>query len=237
MGHDPFVYSIKQKSPIPGAVYLHEPVVGMTPEEPDGAVTFMREGERDVYAQKVYGRADAPVSWDTFPTGEYAAWSMHDLYDRLWNEYSGIIVDQKLDDDLLVGMEESYPLVISSVPARVLCNNSYHFFNGTQVWITDEAWRDCPDNTIVYNGEPGIPWYRTSRIFGYGATEFPAVIGQAGPAGAFRGTKPTETNCDCHPNIQRVGRFGQWKKGVLVHHAYRQAMEVIEWHAGLGACA
>lgn len=230
MGHEPFCYSIKQKSVIPGAVYLHEEIPGMTPEEPDGVVTFHREGTRDGYALKVYGNVQAPVSWDTFPTGEYEAWSMHDLYDRLWTEYGSSVIDQRLDDDLLDGVAESFPLTISSIPARALCKNHYHAFNGANVWISDEAWRDCPDNGIVYNGEQSIPWYRTSRIFGYGATEYTVPVN-----GAYQGTKPTHTNCDCRPDIKRVGRFGRWEKGVLVHHAFRQSMEVLDWAAGLGA--
>lgn len=232
MGHEPFIYSVKQKSSIPGAVYLHHQIPEVTGKDPDGVVTFRREGTRDGYAVKVYGNAAAPVSWDTFPSGRYSAWSMMAAYDQLWDLYGSSVIDGRLDADLLDGLEQSYPLVISSIPARALCENTYHFFNGQQVWITNEPVEGCRDNEIIYNGYEPVPWYRTSRIFGYGATEYPSAV-----TGAFTGAKPTGTNCDCHPGIKRVGRFGQWRKGVLVHHAYQQAAELIDWYAGRGAVA
>jgi hypothetical protein len=230
MGHKPFIFSKKVKSMIPGAVYLHEEIPGMTAGQPDGQVTFRREGSREGYAAKIYGDAKAPVSWDTFDAGTYPAWSMQALYDRLWDEYGDSVLDTDIDQGTIKYIKAEYPLVISSIPAKVLCHSPYHFFNGAAVWITETAWRDCPDDTIMYNGDISIPWYRTSRIFGYEATEYGAPV-----EGAFAGTKPTGTNCDCHAEIERVGRFGRWEKGVLVHHAFRQAMEAIEWKAGTGA--
>jgi hypothetical protein len=231
-GHEPVVFSRKQKSRIPGAVYLHEHIPGVSSKTPDGEIIFWRVGTRDGYAQKVYGNPAAPVSWDKFDTGRYPAWSMMRLYARLWAEYESVIVDVNLTEQRLTELEDNYALVISSIPAKAMCQSPYHFFNGTEVWISDEAQELCPDNSIMYNGKPDTPWYRTSRIFGFGATEY---AGPVGPDNAVvAGMKPLRTNCTCHPHITRVGRFGLWEKGVLVHHAFKQAEQ---WLEVVGAAA
>ncbi len=223
-GHVPVVYSLKKKSLMPGTMYVHEPIEGVTESEPDGCVTITHEGTRDGYARKVYGREDAPVSWDTFTPERYRAWSMAKLYDRLWDMYGEAVRNCDVRDIDLDFLQRSSELVISAIPMRALCYNQFHFFNGTQIWITEEAWRDCPEDTIIYNGEDHVPWYRTSRIFGHGALESTVKM-----PGCFSGVKPLSTNCDCYPEIKRVGRFGQWKKGVLVHHAYHQTLEELGW--------
>jgi threonine dehydrogenase-like Zn-dependent dehydrogenase len=232
-GHEPVILSVKQKSRIPGAVYLHERIPYLTPDEPEGHITFHRLGERDGYARKVYGNALAPVSWDTFPAGAYEAWSMMRLYDKLWDTYGDLVEDVRMTEDVLHRVELEYKLVISSIPAKTLCHNPYHFFNGVAVWITNFAADLCPDNAIIYSGDEDHDWYRTSRIFGHGATEYAkAVTHVTQPdwpqiVSTFAGTKPTGTNCDCHERIKRVGRFGRWEKGVLVHHAFRQAVDIL----------
>jgi hypothetical protein len=43
----------------------------------------------------------------------------------------------------------------------------------------------------------------------------------------WRVRKPLETDCTCWPKVVRAGRFGQWRKGVLTHHAYEMAMQVL----------
>jgi hypothetical protein len=37
--------------------------------------------------------------------------------------------------------------------------------------------------------------------------------------------------CDCHPEIIRMGRYGEWTKGVLVHHVFERVESLMngEW--------
>jgi hypothetical protein len=229
MGHRPYIYSIKKKSVMPGAMYLHERIDGINDYmSPDGHVVVRQIGTREGYAAKVYGDPDAPVSWDTFGHGSYPAWSMAEMYDKLWDMYSPFIFANEVTPYILERIRQKHVLTISSIPAKALCKGD-HEFAGAKVWISDQAWRELsPDeNVILYNGDPTDHWYRTSMIFGHGATESTEPM-----PGAFEGIKPTETDCDCQPAVKRVGRFGQWKKGVLVHHAYRQALEIVSFHLG-----
>lgn len=225
-GWEPVIFSRKLKSQIGGAQYVHEHIPGVTPQNPEAQVTFVKEGTREGYAEKVYGDPSAPCSWDLWDVGERPMWSMHSMYERLWAEYADLIYDVEITPGKPFGQ---FDLVISSIPAMNLCHNPAHQFRRAMVWIGQTAARHCPDDTIIYNGEPNIRWYRTSRLFGFEASESMSPIPWVDPsAKTVQGFKPTENNCDCSPHIHRVGRFGQWRKGVLVHDAFKQTVEIIE---------
>src|SRR4051812_13279456 len=79
----------------------------------------------------------------------------------------------------------------------------------------------------------GHDWYRFSQINRYQAWEFPREPngewegGSSPPLASGRtlseGIKPLRNNCTCftgYKSFVRLGRFGQWRKGVLTHHAY-----------------
>lgn len=222
-GHEVRVYSQKVKSQIHGAQYLHERIPGLTSSNgpPDGEVRFIKLGDQYGYADKVYGSPGAQCSWAEFDEGKVEAWSMRDLYARLWTLYGGLVTDTRLTPAIANTFVYEHDLVFNSIPAPMLCHGQ-HSFPSQQVFITKFAERTCPDDTIIYNGLPDVPWYRTSRLFGFGSTEST----QAGD-NAIAGMKPLGNNCDCHPEIRRVGRFGRWEKGQLVHHAYREACDAL----------
>lgn len=82
-------------------------------------------------------------------------------------------------------------------------------------------------NSMVYNGDPRVAWYRSSDLFGVKSTEFasapPLLAGQK----LREGMKVLPTDCDCFPNIVRAGRWGRWKPGVLLHHAFETAQRAV----------
>src|SRR4051812_48361120 len=95
-GHEVVIMSRKLKSMIPGAVFLHEPIPGLTAPTPDDVVTFTKQGNKAGYAKKVYGSPDDNCSWDLSPEGERPAWSMFSLYDQLWERFQNRIVDMMI---------------------------------------------------------------------------------------------------------------------------------------------
>lgn len=231
LGHQVLIYSKKVKSRIPGAVFLHEPIPRLTAPTPDGWVNFIKHGNRYAYAQKVYGNQDADCSWDLFPEGERPAWSMFDLYDWLWYRYNARIVEDTLDAERVRYIQHMADLVISTIPVMSICENPKHRFYSQDIFILNKAVDRSLKNTIVYNGSPMDTWYRSSSIFGHEATESvatfdPELVKQLG-AKVSKGFKPIKTNCNCHPNVARVGRFGRWEKGILVHHAYKQTIQIL----------
>lgn len=234
-GHQATIFSLLAKSPIPGAQYVHEPIPGITREEPDGMLTYLKMGTREGYAEKLYGDRDAPVSWDRFKEGEHPAWSMEFAYERLWQlyverTYEAIeLFDVRIDaDDIDRMANNKFAVVLSSIPAKALCYNTEHRFQGQRVFIANHPVVYSPE-LIIYSGRPRDSWYRSSTIFGHTSTEWPESRKPESIHG-WRGEKPISTDCDCHlehASFFRIGRFGQWEKQVLVSDAYHRAHAVM----------
>lgn len=226
-GHEPVIISKPAKSEMPGAQYVHEAIPGITDDLPDGAVTFNKRGTKQGYAAKVYGHPGATCSWDQFPEGERPAWNMQKLYDKLWEKYHSSIEPYTLTRDYMEVIPDSFPLVISSIPLKPMCLfPDVHVFGERQVYIrTTSTWNPeiQPSNLIIYNGDPSIAWYRCSLLWGHISYEFGHEVGHA-----RIGVKPLFTSCTCHRRIIRIGRFGQWKKGVLITDAFKEAQRALQ---------
>lgn len=230
-GHNVVIISKKEKSKIPGAVFLHEPIPTLTAPEPEGVVKFIKHGTKQGYAKKVYGSRYAECSWDLFPEGERPAWSMFNLYNKLWSRYETRIRNKMVDYLSVRAYLSVSDVVISTIPVSWICMDNAHSFNNQGIFILNKA-IDKSENIIVYNGDEQDSWYRTSNIFGSESTESTErfsndIVRQLG-AEVSIGYKPINTDCDCLPQVHRVGRFGRWEKGILVHHAYKQTVELLE---------
>lgn len=219
------VFSIKQPSPIGGAQFLHREIPGLTSENPDGLVNILHIGSPAVYAAKVYGSEDAPTSWDEYADGHHEIWNMPLSYQKLWLRYSHFITDVAVERLLLRTLVDTYDVILSCIPAKSICvMQDEHEFVSQPVWITPTAsFENSVENLIIYNGSENTSWYRSSRIFGHGGTEWPHHV-----EGSVRIHKPLHTDCDCWPEVERLGRYGAWQKGLLIHHAYEEAMAIME---------
>lgn len=214
------IISIPRKSLLPGAMYIHEPIPGVTSTVPDGRVRFIKSGDRAGYAHKVYGSPDAPCSWDKFPEGDRDAWSMAKAYDKVWNMYAHEITDTWVGVEVLDVILDAYESVVSTIPAPSLCRKpDEHEFPAADIYVLDMAARSVAENVIWYNGEPNCHWYRSSNVFGYECTESTTPM-----PGSSEGRKPIKTNCDCNPTVLRLGRYGEWNKGILAHHVFQKAL-------------
>lgn len=218
------VYSVKKKSEISGAQYLHEPIPGLTSIEPDGQVNYIKHGTRDGYAEKVYGSRQAPCSWDNFATGKVNAWKMEAVYDKLWQAYYPVIQEEIIEPSMVPILLDENDMVISTIPKPQLCEHGHEFLHKS-IWIADynSLPFDVNENVVLYNGDPLDHWYRASRLWGHEATESTVPM-----AGARPGIKPISTTCTCFSDkVVFAGRFGKWEKGVLVHDAYHTAREAM----------
>lgn len=221
------IFSDKKKSPWGGAQYLHREIPGVTAPTPDGYVRFIKVGTGRGYAQKVYGRPDAKVSWDLFEEGIVPAWSMGKVYDTLWDRWEKQVTDFRLSPAKAEAIVDEYDKVFCSIPLPVICRDESHRFDRKDVvLVPDEA---VPvHNTVVYNGQPTENWYRSSSLFGVGWTEYAADAGPPPITGAREmGFKPISNTCDCHPSIVRIGRFGRWERDVLIHHAWEEVGDAL----------
>lgn len=215
---EPFEEGLAAKSKIGGATYLHSAIPDATSADPDAMIRFSKTGTREGYALKVYGDPHHPTSWDKFE-GEHPGWSLQPVYDDLWRRYAERIIPMKVDDEVVRDFLKSHPVVISTIPPSSFCTNPEHQFPRRKIWVLDQHYPSVQPNEIVYDGLVGAVGgrYRSSLLFGRGSTEF-----AEGMPLAVEGFKVLTTDCDCFPDVMRVGRFGKWQPGVLVDHAFQE---------------
>ena len=217
---DVTIYSKRVPSFITGAMFVHEPIPPFHDVNyPDAQIIFAKEGTERGYAMKVYGNPNEPTSWKNYDEGAIPGWSMLGLYEQLWDELQKKIVNCDLSKPHLLMRigQQPFDVMISTIPAPILCQNpAEHTFRLRSIWI--KSGEGIPPNSIIYNGDPAIPWHRASNLFGDTTFEYAQPT-----AGAKQVKKPLSTNCDCRSEWQRAGRYGQWKRGVLAHSAFFEA--------------
>lgn len=228
-GHNPVILSRKQKSGMDGTQFLHEAIPDLTSAEPDRYITYKVRGDPETYAYKVYGDPNMKhkVSFGgVFNEMTQPAWSLPATYDELWRRYSGRIVDTNSIDSSTLSREfqsGGWDMVFSTIPAPAICYNPSHVFSKGEVWVSDTAIEEVEEGTVVYDGTKERGWYRLSRLWGKEATEW--GVNKPPLPGLTSVKKPLGTTCDCWEGytLVRLGRFGAWTKGILTHHAYREA--------------
>lgn len=227
------------KSKLGGAQFLHDPLPGINDEdEPDANIIYECYGTVDGYRKKVYG--DDPtipfVSMEKVTHGKtQPAWNLQRTYDALWELLSaeranGVSINPMWIEEVID--KEWFDAIISTVPAPSICRahagllGEHHLFVSQEISIANECiWEGIPDNRIVYNGDPEYSWYRCSRLFGQGSTEWSNI--EPMTSELVRVRKPIRTTCDCYEGIiTRVGRYGAWTKGLLTHHAFVETMKM-----------
>lgn len=228
------IYSRPQKSRLGGAQFLHEAIPGLTTEDPY-EISIVAEGSAGVYQQKVYGNNER-VPFVSFPTQALTtqnAWNLIRAYDQLWEAYSPDIVETEVTAMWLHENERRFRQILSTVPATSICKTNsgmipeVHMFHSQRIWVYPEAVNpSIPDGTIWYDGTKDRSWYRQSKLFGTGGTEYPIQISPPVQP-LIHARKPIWTNCNCFPKVIRLGRYGQWKKGVLTHDAFFGAAEAL----------
>lgn len=246
MGHEAVVFSQPKRSYIAGAQYSHEPVLGFHDRShPDTMIQVRKQGTREGYALKVYGDADAPVSWSEYPAAEYPAWGLREAYDALWRHWQDSIVPCTLRADTVRQAASSSVLegteiqgLISTIPLPAVCLDPAHRFAEQQVHIAqyeDKFPRDA-ESFILYNGEEAPAWYRESVILGTHAYEWSTMTVKRKPPveGIVKITKPVKTNCDCYHDTEvktmLAGRYGRWDKNQLISDVQRDVVDFCwEW--------
>lgn len=223
-GGEPLIYSIRQKSEIPGSMHLQEHIPGLTSPYPDNTALFVRLGTAEGYAEKVYGDPTRETGWNNYNM-IYPSWNVHRAYEALWQRYERVIIHAEVDKPWLRGLLDSgsVDVVISTLPAKNLCLRR-HNFGYVPFWIqpleTPEI--DRGREVVVFNGFPKDDWYRWSILGGVCSIEY-----MRPQKGAFEGKKAISSDCDCWPEVIRAGRWANWKHGVLLHHAFHTAEEAM----------
>jgi len=228
-GFIPDIISQKVKSEIPGSQRLHQKIPGVTPDYPDSVAQVIRLGTAEGYAEKVYGDPARYTGWPHYDT-IYNSWNVYTAYDKLWAFFENRISDHTVMPNNLTEILNGYDLVLSTLPMPTLCHRG-HNFEAVPFWIktlpTPQI--DMGREIYVYNGLPLDSWYRWSILGGKTSIEG----AWAPPVGAEVGQKAIDNDCDCWPGMVRLGRWAQWKHGILMHDAYLGAIEAIT-HTKIG---
>lgn len=235
LGHNVHVFSRLVKSNPSGAQVLHQPVKGL--EIKPFYVEYHKFGSRGGYAEKVYGNPEAPCSWDLYPAGVMNAWPMRETYDELWLRFGYRVRDLDLDNAQVQMLAMQYDKVFSTVPLpQIMPRMEWDIFSQQPVWIS-QGKVDRPNKAefIHYVGTPRPDWYRHSLIRSYASWEFSHEPVPGWPFDYVKIQKPLDvvggddTRRDLVPeNVVLVGRYGEWRKGRLAHHA----QEVVEEELG-----
>jgi hypothetical protein len=232
------------KSVINGAQFVHRPIpILHRADNPDAVIRYVTVGSPASYKEKVYGVGSAVpfVSMSNVHDGlDAPAWSMSKTYDALW---SALIVPERVNviqitPEWLVNLIEGgfFDVIVSSIPRSAICLShagliaQQHSFTSQSIRVMGRSAFDLPDNTVIYDGTSSVSWYRTSNIMGVGSTEW----GESAPAKLphydeiTSVTKPISTNCTCFSDdVLHVGRYGEWRKGVLAHEAFVKTFAAI----------
>jgi len=224
------------KSRLGGAQFLHKPIPELTNREPDTTVTYRVFGDEATYRQKVYGGSRVPfTSFESVTDGmTQSAWNLIGVYDALWESFKESITVIKVDPDWLDKNLDRFRLVLSTVPLPLLCRSragivdDVHAFPVQKVRIHTEALKkSLGDDTIYYDGTRDHAWYRMSRLFGVGGTEWSDQVPKP-PVPHLVAKKPIRTSCTCYEGqVVRLGRHGTWTKGVLTHDAFIGALDAL----------
>jgi len=234
------------KSDLFGCQYLHAYIPGVG-QMRDGWVPVKYDvvGPVDGYRAKVYGNGyQGPTSADEYgPEGDHAAWDLRRVYDVLWDHWRSRIVPISLNPLSAQAVFENPGPILVTIPAPAICRDmENHKFSSARIWAMgareqDQGEREFPyappENTVVCNGDRDTSWYRAATVFGYSTLEWPG--GNKPPIrGVVPVSKPLSTDCTCwlrvrarRNNVHRLGRFGRWEKGVLVHTAYYDTLKVL----------
>lgn len=233
------------KSKIGGAQFLHLPLPGINHDVPDAEIRYLTSGSTDGYREKVYG--EEPVDFVSMShvvdRTVVPAWSLSATYDLLWEQ---MVVPERVNIATItpVWLHEliesgNFDLIVSTVPRMAVClahaglvDGRPHAFVSQPVRIMNRSTiEELPDNTMVYDGTRNVSWYRTSKIFGTGATEWSESAPDRLPyeEEIVKIRKPLRTDCSCFSDhVLFTGRFGEWRKGVLTHHSFQNVYKELE---------
>lgn len=235
LGHKVSVYSRLEKSVIRGAQVLHAPVEGLDNLSDPFDVNYHKIGDAEGYADKIYGTPNAPTSWETYPEGPMQAWSLMIYYNHLWSQWEASIFDTELSYGQASAIADRHDMVFSTVPLpSIMRSPEWDIFIQQPVNIMSKPMVFNPGpwdgDWIEYDGSES-PWYRRSMINGWYSEEYPEEVEVAG---TVRITKPLDvvggdtTRKEIVPaGVTLVGRYGEWRKGRLVHHAQEAVQEAL----------
>ena len=240
MGHTVSVFSNRTPGKLLGAQYLHcpPPIIQVSEFDIDYKLTGTPEGYRNkVYGEQWNGEV-SPVVIDEHSHG----WDIREAYFNLLDMFK--INEAQFSsylDVLKLGLIDNYDFVFSSLP-RPTWQVPGEEFKSQEVWAIgmgkdQDPIFPVPLNTVQCNGEEAPSWYRAANIDGWHTVEWPnhGESWRVKPIvpGVSKIKKPLEripsptAKNPADDHLIHIGRYGEWKKGILSSHAIEKVEEVL----------
>jgi hypothetical protein len=159
------------------------------------------------------------------------AWDLRAIYARVFDGPIKRNVEANKTTVSVKWLEDhanDFETIFSSIPPQAICLSPQHTFAYQTIYVDTSSIGFVEPNTIVYNGEPHPSWSRASNINGHCGTEWSSHTQKPPLPNLVEIRKPLWNNCDCWPDVIRVGRYGEWRKGVLVDDAFKKVMSVFD---------
>jgi hypothetical protein len=231
-------------SQIHGAQYVHGIIQDLPGEIQPFWLRYRHFGTEEGYRLKIYGVngvAEGDTSWRKFEEKELA-WPIREVYaylvGELLNSGQCPVVEQGIreyDCEVLVDHND---YVLNTAPLNKIAPGGTYYSEKVLIAPTNEL--IVPNNEIWYIGDGRLA-YRASNIGGHVSTEYPMHAGPNLRPRIRKQTKEISKPLRCEgvelEGVYRLGRYGKWQKGVLVHHVYEEARQIVKlglpWTASL----
>jgi hypothetical protein len=214
-------------------------------------IEYITKGTPTEYRQKVHGKYwDGQVAAEDF-IPHHIGWNIRTAYQRLWSRYGKTVRDKDfrhVGDAAELIASQRFSMVISTLPRKLWSEPGDEFIY-SQGWATsgELAKAICygmDNNSIVCDGTDSVSWSRASRVFGHCTVEWPWNDGERPPYGneeakISRLMKPLRCKTSAGNGDSLVGggppwvfagRYGEWKKGVVVTDTMKTVSRALEDH-------
>jgi hypothetical protein len=220
-GHDVSILAHEKRAAfIAGSDHLTHNVPGLCKESFPGSIEYRRMGEGGSYGEKVYGTTALRGMWPA-ATGVHPLYSLRNAYTQGWMLYHELINVVPFDVQTIRNITKS-DLVINTLSAKELCVNKKHKFPEREMWRKSMPTHG-QTNRIIYSSAKEIDWYCWALIENICTWEFskaPKGLDRVGHLSHLIVPGPKGTDCDCQPEVLRIGRLGRWEDLVRPHEAY-----------------
>jgi hypothetical protein len=209
----------KRAAFIAGSDHLTHNVPGLCKETTPGSIEYRRMGEGGSYGEKVYGSTIWRGVWEA-ATGVHPLYSLRNAYTIGWMLYHGLIEEASIDWNTVTAIEAD--IIINTLPASLICRHQKHKFPEREMWRKSMPTHG-QSNRIIYSSAKEIDWYCWALIENICTWEFsraPKSLNNAGQLSHLIVPGPRGTDCDCNPDVLRVGRLARWDDNVRPHEAY-----------------
>jgi hypothetical protein len=230
-----------------GAQWLHwiPDSVRKVAEGPN-TILSVSVGSEEEYLKKQWGRSDASSSFPKHPTIQYG-WSVRLANHMIqWAERS--MNRELLTDKDIKQYAEEFTFILHTFPTQISTKNSLgavvripvysveidfparHVAVATHMYLESDG-NNKFDGIVAYDGTAHSTMVRKSIIDGYSCLEFSSERADTVGVATFSDLSPfakMPENPRLAHNVYPIGRYAEWDRKILSHHAYFKTCTLIK---------